>query len=140
MRFWDSSALIPLYVAQAPSKEMRALFEEDPAVVVWMFTDVEIWSAICRLGREGSMATAHVQEVASRLESFWQMVRIVAAIDAVKARAKRLLNLHSLRAADSLQLAAALTVVRDQPLGRSFVCLDQRLADAARREGFTVLP
>jgi uncharacterized protein len=57
----------------------------------------------------------------------------------VKARAKRLLGVHSLRAADALQLAAALTPVYDDPLGHSFVCLDARLSEA-RREGFTLFP
>ncbi len=140
MKFWDSSALIPLYVAQTATKSVRSLFEADPDVLVWMFSDVEIWSAICRLGREGSMTVAQIQEVASRVESFWEAVRVVSVPDTVRARAKRLLSVHPLSAADSLQLAAAPIAADDQPSGRSFVCLDQRLVDAARREGFTVLP
>jgi hypothetical protein len=52
----------------------------------------------------------------------------------------RLLGLHPLRAADSLQLAAALVWVDRRPLGRPFICLDSRLREAARREGFTALP
>jgi len=140
VKFWDSSALIPLYVTQSSTKAMRALFEDDADVLVWVLTDVEIWSALGRLRREGSMTHAQVQDASSLVESFWKMVRVVSAIDAVKVRARRLLNTHQLRAADSLQLAAALAATHDEPFGRSFVCLDQRLADAARAEGFNVLP
>ena len=64
----------------------------------------------------------------------------MSLVDAVKARAKRLLGVHTLRAADALQLGAALTAASDDPLGWDLVCLDERLAEAARREGFAVLP
>ncbi len=91
-----------------------------------------------RRTREKTVEQVHA--AAARVESSWETARVVSVPDAVKARAKRLLNVHPLRAADSLQLAAALIAADDQPSSRSFVCLDQRLADAAKREGFTVLP
>jgi len=50
-----------------------------------------------------------------------------------------LLRIHPLRAADSLQLAAALTVAEQEPSSLSFVCLDQRLAEAAIREGLPTI-
>jgi predicted nucleic acid-binding protein len=56
------------------------------------------------------------------------------------ARAKRLLAVHALRAADALQIGAALAAAYDDPVGWEFVCLDERLAEAARREGFAVVP
>jgi hypothetical protein len=48
--------------------------------------------------------------------------------------------MHPLRAADALQLAAALIWVEEQPHGESFVSLDPRLRDSAAREGFTLVP
>ena len=59
---------------------------------------------------------------------------------AIRDRAIRLLAIYSPSAADALQLAAALTWAEDRPAGRAFVCLDDRLREAAHREGFTVLP
>jgi predicted nucleic acid-binding protein len=56
------------------------------------------------------------------------------------ASAMRLLAAHPLRAADALQLAAAMLWARDKPGGRDFVCLDERLRTAAILEGFAVLP
>jgi len=58
----------------------------------------------------------------------------------VRARAARLLSLHPLRAADALQLAAALVWCRERTAEAPFVCLDDRLRLAAAREGFRVLP
>ena len=61
-------------------------------------------------------------------------------MNAVRAQAARVLRLHPLRAADALQLAAELIWCQGDPVRNGFVCLDQRLREAARREGFTVLP
>ena len=58
----------------------------------------------------------------------------------VRERAERLLGVHALRAADALQLGAALTWARERPQGMALVSLDDRLRTAARLEGFTLLP
>jgi predicted nucleic acid-binding protein len=62
----------------------------------------------------------------------------VVASNAVRGAAERAVAVHSLRAADALQLAAAITWRSGDPAGAGFVCLDERLADAASREGFSV--
>ncbi len=49
------------------------------------------------------------------------------------------MRVHALRAADSLQLAAALIAANHDPATLEIVSLDARLATAARREGFKVL-
>lgn len=61
-------------------------------------------------------------------------------IDLVRERAHRLLEIHPLRAADALQLSAALIATEDQPNGFGFVTCDEVLATAAEKEGFTVFP
>ena len=58
----------------------------------------------------------------------------------VRDAAARALTLHALSAADALQLAAALLWANGRPARHDFVCLDQRLREAAQREGFRVLP
>jgi hypothetical protein len=57
----------------------------------------------------------------------------VVDFDSVKAYAHRLLGVHSLRAADALQLGAAFGWETGRPEGRSMRTLDDRLALAARR-------
>jgi hypothetical protein len=54
----------------------------------------------------------------------------------VRETAVRLLRVHSIRAADGLQLAAAIFAPRNRPPALPFVCLDDRLREAAVREGF----
>ncbi len=60
-------------------------------------------------------------------------------MEQVRNRAIRLLRLHPLRAADALQLAAALTAAAEDPERLHLVSSDDRLSAAAQREGFRVL-
>ncbi len=140
MRFWDSSALVALFVAQRNSADLRELYAADSEVLAWTLSDVELRSALARLGREGSLRPSDLQTAVMRVEEFWGSVHVVSLVDAVKGRAKRILAVHPLTAADALQLGAAVAASFDEPLGFEFVCLDEGLAEAARREGFSVLP
>jgi len=140
VRFWDSSALVALHVEQTHTSALRRAYDEDPLVLAWLLSDVEIRSALCRMGRDGRMSGEDLGEATTRVESFWKGVHVVTVVDAAKVRAKRLLEVHPLSAGDALQLGAALAVAVDDPLEWEFVTLDARLATAARREGFAVIP
>lgn len=140
MRFWDSSALAPLFVQQEHSEELRSWLVDDPDVVVWTLTEVELRSALTRLGREGRLSSKEVQDASRRVEEFQARIHVVSLENGVKSRAKRLLGVHTLRSSDALQLAAALVSCSDEPGGYELVTLDARLSDAARREGFHVRP
>jgi hypothetical protein len=58
----------------------------------------------------------------------------------VREGARRLLRVHPLGTADSLQVAAALVAAEGVPSSLPFVYLDGRLRAAAAREGLPVLP
>lgn len=139
MKFWDASAIVSLVVNEPRTLRLRAMREEDPEQAVWCLTEVEIASALARREREGlgpePIEAARVD--IAKLVGRW---RPVTALEPTRARALRLVRTHALRAADALQLAAALIASEDRPESLAFVCLDDRLRDAARREGFTVLP
>lgn len=139
MRFWDSSALLPLVVRDATSKAVAARYETDPSVVAWWGTQVECASALTRLEREDRLAGAALTVALGRLAEFaagWHEVQPVAP---VRQTAIRLLRMHDLGAAASLQLAAALVAAEGQPATLAFVTLDDQLAVAADREGFPVV-
>lgn len=53
--------------------------------------------------------------------------------------AEELPSRYGLRAADALQLAAALTWTMHRPQGRPFLSGDQRLLDVARQLGFMTI-
>jgi hypothetical protein len=140
MRFWDSSALVPLFVREDRSPLVDALVVGDPDMVIWWASQVECGSAVHRLRREGVFTPAEAAQVLAGLAAALDAANAVQPGDDMCAKALRLLAVHPLRAADALQLAAALLWCRDHPGGRDFVCLDERLRTAAVLEGFNVLP
>lgn len=139
MKFWDTSAILPLLLEEKNSEAILELVHADPAVIVWCLSEVEIESGIARRMPEG-LSTGDETAARSRLRILSERWNEVVSIDLVRRRAMRLLRNHPLSAADSLQLAAALISCEERPEELGFVCLDDRLSDAARREGFAVLP
>jgi predicted nucleic acid-binding protein len=139
MRFWDSSAILPLLLDEPGSGRVSSLFRTDPSQAVWCLTEVEAFSALARRSRRG-MTTEEARIARKTLEKLADSWEEVASLDAVRARAIRLLGSHSLRAADALQLAAALVFCDERTESLPFVCLDDRLSEAARKERFPVLP
>lgn len=140
MIFWDASAIIPLCIDEPQTRLVRDIAKKDSTIVAWWGNIVECYSAFARLRREGFLKPQeedHVRRLLTILSETW--VEIEPSKD-IRDLAGRLLFLHPLRAADSLQLAAALIWAGRAPKGHQFVCLDSRLRDAARNEGFSLLP
>lgn len=137
MRFWDTSALVPLLVEEPTTSRVRSLLREDPDVVAWWATSVECAWALARLRRE-EILTARQEErsldLLHALRESW--TEVIPSAD-VRDRAARLLRVHPLRAADALQLAAA-RVWAGSPGDAELVTFDERLAMAARLEGFRI--
>ena len=138
MRFWDSSALVQLYLDQGLQKFVNRLYREDGDVVVWWGTQVECLSAFLRYAREGGMTQADADRVIRRFGTQARRWSEIQPVPLVRDQAARMLRLYSLRAADALQLAAAWLAANQQPAELEFVSLDQRLRAAAAREGFPV--
>jgi hypothetical protein len=140
MKFWDSSAVIPLCCKEPESGVIQELAKADSDIVVWWAIRAECVSALSRRLREGSIRSGmelKAKAILSALSSAWSEVQ---PTDMVRLRTERLLMVHPLRAADAFQLAAALTWAQESPVGLDVVCLDQALRLAAAKEGFTVLP
>jgi predicted nucleic acid-binding protein len=116
------------------------LVADDPDMMVSWASHVECGSAVHRLRREGVFNPADAAQLLSGLAGALDAANVVQPGDELCAMALRLLGVHPLRAADALQLAAALLWSRGRPAGKDFVCLDERLRTAAILEGFVVLP
>lgn len=132
--------MVPLIVVQAASSRADGWLLEDPQIALWTLTAVEVTSALRRLVREGLLAEHHANTAEARVDELVETSHLIVNVDTVKSQARRLLRLHSLRAADAMQLGAALEWAGGRPTGRPFVTLDAQLARAATREGFRVIP
>lgn len=138
--FWDSSALLPLLVPEEQSASLAALIAGDKETTIWWATPLECHSALHRRYRQRPMLPADMAGAIDRIRMLVEHADTVSPSDELRRRAARLLAVHPLRAADALQLAAALLWCEEQPHGEGFVSLDARLREAAVKEGFAVLP
>lgn len=140
MRFWDSSAVIHLLVAQPQSSAVRQTYEQDPDIVAWWATATECDSALARLERQGALDAASARVAFGYVDRLVQVWNEIQPSSSLRPLARRLMRTHSLRAADALQLAAAYVAAENRPATLVIVCLDVRLRQAASQEGFELWP
>ena len=140
VKFWDTSAVMPLLVVESTSDALRQAAKSDTQMVAWWGTRIECVSAITRRARENGLSAAdraQARQELAVLAAHWSEVQ---PTDEVRTMAERIVSVHSLRAADAIQLAAAMAASDGATANLPFVSLDTRLREAAVREGFTVLP
>lgn len=138
MAFWDASAAVMLCVDQRASGVVRRWVRASRSVVVWWGTPVEIRSALARLERERALSASDHDRCVARLDAARLRWSEIVPSEELRASAEGIPREHRLRAADALQLAAALVWSRGRPRGRPFACVDARLAEAAADAGFDV--
>jgi predicted nucleic acid-binding protein len=130
--------LLPLCVKQSTTVRAVELYKIHN-MVVWWATPVEIASALSRLLRMRQLDARERNEadkLAKKLADSWSVIQ---PSNKVRVAAMQLVNRYDLRAADSLQLAAALEWCENQAQGRIFLTTDHKLREAAMLSGFDVL-
>jgi predicted nucleic acid-binding protein len=138
MAFWDASAVVAFCSHQPRSGIVRRLVRKERRMVVWWGTPVEVRSALARLVKENALLPHAHTEALKRLREIRRWWFEVTPTDRLRDLVESLPDRLSLRAGDAFQLAAALRWCDERPRGRSFVCFDRRLADAAAGLGFVV--
>jgi len=138
--FCDSSAIVSFLLGQPGWDSLVEEIGESDQILVWWGTSTECVSAIARLRRDNELDDATFNQVMTRFQAIEASWLEVPPTDVLRDHAKTLLFSHPLRAADALQLAAAMVASEGGYVDLPFACLDQRLCEAARKEGFRVLP
>ncbi len=140
MKFWDTSAIVPLCVTEPESATVKSILSKDSSVVVWWASRTECISAFMRQSREGSLNMESERQATQVLESLATSWTEVLPSAALRATAERLLAVHVLRAADAFQLSAAIQWCQRHTTNKELVSFDTRLREAGHKEGFNVLP
>jgi uncharacterized protein len=139
MRYWDTSALVPLVVEERGTELVRKWLKEDPRILTWGGSRIEVTSAVERRAREGRISSSLRRRALRQFEGLFVACGEIVDLLTVRSKALPLLARHPLRAADATHLGAAIIASESDPASLAFVCLDTNLADAADREGFPVL-
>jgi predicted nucleic acid-binding protein len=139
MKFWDASAVVPLLVAETTTRALQALATRDPDMLVWWGAQAECVSALARLDRDSLLDRKSAALAFDRLKQLCDGWHEIEPSENVRENALRFLRVHPLRAAGALQLAAAFLAAELRPSSLELVTLDERLGDAARKEGFELI-
>jgi hypothetical protein len=140
LRFWDGSALLALTVRETASEKVEPLLQRDPDVAFWWGAPLQCMETLLAAQRGERISTADLQKARSVLDHLRARAFEVQPTEEVRARALRILSVHTLGAAAALELAAALVWCRERTHGVGFVSLQSPLRLAAALEGFRVLP
>ena len=135
--FWDASVLVALCLKQT-STPQALLFQRNYRIAVWWATEVEIASALVQSLRRHEITPPEFAQAKLQAEGLANLWRVIQPSAKVARDARALLERYPLRAADALQLAAALEWCEDKPNGEVFLSFDQRLREAAGLAGFTL--
>jgi len=130
---------VPLLVVEPTPRDLQALARHDSDMLVWWGSEVERVSALGRLERAAALDAKAVALALDRLKKLANGWHEIEPNEIVRETAMRFLRVHPLRAADALQLAAAFIAAERRPASLQVITLDERLADADRREGFALV-
>jgi predicted nucleic acid-binding protein len=139
VKFWDASAVLPLLVAENTTRSLQALANRDSDLLVWWGSQVECASALARLERGALLDVKGAASAFDRLKQLANGWHEIESSEIIRENALRFLRVHPLTGADALQLAAAFIAAERRPPSLEVVTLDDRLADAARKEGFELI-
>lgn len=136
--FFDTSALVKYYRLEAGSNRVSQIVAAaDNTIYISELAVVEHTSAYWQLYRMGKLDEATARAALAQFSAdIGKRFVVVGFQSAWVERAKSLVLQYDLRTLDSLQLAAALSLM---PLSPTFVCADARLVRAAAAVGLTVI-
>jgi hypothetical protein len=129
--------LVKRYVREPGARSVRRLLKADPAAASCL-SEVEVASALVRRAREGAFTVEERDRALASLVDDFATLIIVELTPEITVDARALLLRHRLRAGDAVQLASCLYLQREMRQSLPFVAFDDRLGEAARREGLTV--
>ncbi len=139
MKFWDTSALLPVFLDEASTPACRQHMADDPGVIVWEGTCVELLSVLARWQRHSRDMDDLWPGLRAEMIRQWRTWLRVADWQRVSPHAQRIVTMHPLKAGDAMQLAAAIAAADGQPDQLPVVTRDHTLAKAAQLEGFPVI-
>ena len=122
------------------SECLDRLLQRDPEVALWWGAILDCVEALVEVRQRQQVTEAGFEKARVLIDRLRAHAFEIQPSEEVRARALRILTVHSLRTGRALQLAAALVWCREHTQGVGFVSLDEPLRLAAAQEGFRVLP
>lgn len=137
MIYFDTSALIKLFVLEKGSEEAQRLSRNHFPVATATIAYTEMYSGFNRKKREGHLSARQYTSLSRRFEEHWSTYIRIELTGEVLALAKVLLERYPLRAFDAIHLASAISLQKGIQEPLQFAAADIRLLAAASAEHLT---
>ncbi len=137
--YLDTSALVKLYIAESGRGAVQSAASKAKALATHAIAYVEFHATLARLLREQRVDETGLRELQSAFSRDWMAFVIIDVAEALLIRAADLTYRYALRGYDSVHLAAAEVLLRNQQQHVVFACFDARLNSAAQAAGLELL-
>jgi uncharacterized protein len=138
--YLDTSALVKRYFEEPQSEGLISKWKEAVEIVTSSVAYAETIAAFCRKRREANLEEKVTQEIMDAFRHDWKSFIRVEVTDELNEAVDRVLAEYPLRGFDAIHLASATLVRQSLPENFVFACFDQRLAQAAKADGFEIFP
>jgi hypothetical protein len=135
--YWHTNALLALCLDQKSSPFSKA-WGKTSRIAVWWGAAIEAHWALEQLKMKG-VSNDKIVNLQRRFNFFYLQCGEVLPTERLRNLSVGLMERFRLRPPDVIHLAAALVWCFEKAEGRSFVCFEGDLAEAARSSGFLVL-
>lgn len=133
--YFDTSALIKKYILEKGSDVVDNLFDKADIVFLSSISEIEIFSTFKRLLIEKDINAKEHKFLKSEFETDYQYFSVINFDEYIAEHAKTVIEKYQLKSLDSIQLGTAL-LVKDKI--DSFIVCDQKLINAAKKEGIDI--
>jgi predicted nucleic acid-binding protein len=133
--YYDTSAVVPLLIAEPRSARAATLWDQADRVVSVRLLYPEARAALAQAERLGRLSDRQLRGAVAEFDDRWSQLDLVEVDEQLAFRAGALAEAHGLRGYDAVHLAAA-DRIRDANL--VVVAGDGALLNAASAEGMTI--
>lgn len=135
MFYFDTSAIVPLIIAEASSERCRQIWTSADMVVTSRLTYVEASAAVGAAHRRGGTDLAERRSSARLLDQLWDMVDVIEFDSSLMHAAAEASIQHALRGYDAVHYASAVRVASTDLVA---VAGDRALLSAWARGGLAI--
>lgn len=138
--YFDTSALIKLFVQETYSDDVRRWIEGANLVATGLIARAETAAGINRLARMNILNQSQYNTALSNFRSEWNDYHRIPITEQIVARADLLTCEYILRGYDAVHLACALTWSELLGAPVTMAAFDKELHEAAQKSGMEILP
>lgn len=138
--YLDTSAIVKLYIEEDGSDIVHDYTDRATIVSTSRIAYAEALSALVRCRDEKVLSKNNYDKCNTIFKFDWGMYFVIEVTEKIVEMAGNLVENHSIRGFDSIHLASAIVLRKEIKQSVDFMCWDNRLLEAAKKEGFNTLP